>query len=206
MDAFDLQQTTQIMQSKGYAKDSGGFWARDGKRFSFVITLPPPFFEDITPVIVVQLRKAGFDVSFKSPSNYGTLVSTGQIDAFMQVPAGGVRDPFLTMNSYHSKWSAPTGQPATQPYRWKNDNYDKILDQMAVTGSDDPKLVNLWHQAAEIWLSELPAIPLLQRYLFCPVNTTYWTNWPNEKNPYTVPTSWHRSTGIFVRNLKPATT
>jgi peptide/nickel transport system substrate-binding protein len=110
------------------------------------------------------------------------------------------------MNSYHSKWSAPTGQPATQPFRWKNDAYDKILDQMAVTGSDDPKLVTLFHSAAELWISELPAIPLLQRYLFTPFNTTYWVNWPNEKNPYTVPTSWHRSTGIFVRNLQPAST
>jgi peptide/nickel transport system substrate-binding protein len=206
MDAYDPQQTATIMQSKGYAKDNGGFWAKDGKRFSIVITLPPPFFEDITPVIVVQLRKAGFDASFKSPSNYGTLVSTGQVDAFLQVPAGGVRDPFLTMNNYHSKWSAPTGQPATQAYRWKNDAYDKLLDQMAITASDDPKVVNLYHSAAEIWVNELPAIPLLQRYLFTPFNTTYWTNWPNEKNPYTVPTTWHRSTGIVVRTLQPATT
>jgi hypothetical protein len=76
---------------------------------------------------------------------------------------------------------------------------------MAVTGSDNPKLVNLYHSAAEIWVSELPAIPLLQRYLFTPFNTTYWTNWPNEKNPYTVPTSWHRSTGVVVRTLQPAT-
>jgi peptide/nickel transport system substrate-binding protein len=201
----DPNKTAQIMQSKGYSKDSGGFWAKDGKRWSWVISLPPPFFTDITPVIVTQLRKAGFDVSFKSPANWGTITATGDVDAYLQVPAGSVRDPFETMDELNSKWSAPTGQPAVRTYRWSNPDYDAAVNEMAKTSPTDPKLVTLFHTALEIWYKELPVIPLLQRYLFVPVNTTYWTNFPNEKNPYTVPTSWHRTAQMFVLSLKPAT-
>jgi peptide/nickel transport system substrate-binding protein len=203
IDAFDLAKSAQLMQSKGYAKDSGGFWAKDGKRWSWVIVLPPPFFTDITPVIVVQLRKAGFDVSFKSAANEGTLLSTGDVDAYLQVPGGSVRDPYETMDAYNSRWSAPNGQPAVRSYRWKNDAYDAAVNELAKTSPTDPKLVTVFHSAMEILLRELPMIPLLQRYLFVPVNTTYWTGWPNEKNPYTVPTSWHRSANMFILSLKP---
>lgn len=205
IDAFDLNKTAQIMQSKGYAKDQAGFWAKGGKRFSFIITLPPPFFTDITPVIVAQLRKGGFDVTFKSPTNRGTLVSTGEVDAFLDIPGGSVRDPYTTLSFDTTKLSAPTGQPAVQPYRWKNEQYDTLLDELAKLPGSDPKFMQIYHQAMEIWIPNLPQIPLIQRYMFLPVNTTYWTNWPDEKNPYITPSSWHRTAGMFIHSLKSVT-
>jgi len=205
VDAFDLNKTAQLMQSKGYAKDSGGFWAKAGKRFSFVLISPPPFFSDISPVIVAQLRKAGFDASFKSPSNSGTVIAQGDIDAFLSVPGGSVRDPYVTMGFLLQRYSSPTGQPAVQPYRWKNDGYDKLVNQLGKLPASDSTFMNLYHQAMQLWIANLPMIPLVQRYIYITPNTTYWTNWPNEKYPYTLPSSWHRTSGLFINTLEPAT-
>ncbi|MGH2458046.1 MAG: ABC transporter substrate-binding protein [Chloroflexota bacterium] len=203
IDDFDLKKTAQIMESKGYAKDQGGFWAKDGKRFSWVLTLPPPFFQDIAPVIVEQLRKGGFDVSFKSPANAGTLEATGQVDAFLDVPGGAVRDPYPTLAFLLSKYSAPTGQPAIRSYRWKNDEYDKLVNQLGTTDPSDPKFMTIYHQAMELWIANLPMIPLILRYIYITPNTTYWTNWPDEKYPYTLPSGWHRTSGLFINTLEP---
>ncbi|HUX88893.1 MAG TPA: ABC transporter substrate-binding protein, partial [Chloroflexota bacterium] len=205
IDAFDLNKSAQIMQSKGYAKDQGGFWAKDGKRFSLEIQLSPSFFLDITPVIVAQLRKAGFDASFKSPSNFGTVEATGAFDAVIDGIGASVNDPYYTLSFFQSRYSAPTGQPATHPYRWKNDQYDKIVDEMGNTSPSDPKLMNLYHQAMEIWIPNLPGIPLVQHYLYMPVNTTYWTDWPTAQNPYIIPSNWHRTSTLFINTLKPVT-
>lgn len=204
IDSFDPNKTAQLMQGKGYAKDSQGFWAKGGKRFGLVLSLPPPFFTDIAPVIVEQLRKGGFDASFKSPTNWSTLVSQGDVDAFLNVPGGSVRDPYATLNFLHSRYSAPTGQPATQPYRWKNDSYDKLVDQLGKTPTSDPSYMSLYHQIMEIWIPNLPMIPLINRYIYITPNTTYWKNWPNEKYPYTLPSSWHRTAGLFINTLEPA--
>lgn len=205
VDAFDLNKTAQIMQSKGYAKDQGGFWAKDGKRLSFILTTPPPFFSDVTPIIVEQLRKGGFDVAFKSPSNSGTLISSGNVDAFLDIPGGSVRDPYVTLSFLLSRYSAPTGQPAVRAYRWTNADYDKIVEELGTLPGSDPKFMNLYHQAMEIWLQNLPMIPLVLRYIYITPNTTYWKNWPNEKYPYTLPSSWHRTSGLFINTLQPAT-
>ncbi|HZQ98993.1 MAG TPA: ABC transporter substrate-binding protein [Chloroflexota bacterium] len=205
IDAYDPNKTAQIMQSKGWQKDAEGFWAKGGQRFPFVILLPPGFFQNSAPVVVAQLRKAGFDASFKSPTNAGTLMSQGDVDAFLQGHGGGIRDPYLTLIHYHGRYYAPTGEPAQQSYRWRNADYDKLVDQIATVQPGTDKFMQLYHQAMEIWIRELPDIPLNQWYLIMPVFTQYWKGWPNEKNPYTAPSSWHRgAAGLILQTLEPA--
>ena len=203
IDSFDINKTAQIMQSKGYAKDQGGFWAKGGTRLSMVILIFQ-IFQDITPVLVAQLRKAGFDATFKTPSNAGDIEAQGTEDAFISGHGGGVRDPYFTLRLYQSRFSAPTGQAAVYPYRWKDDNFDKIVDQMGQTAPDDPKLEELFHQAMQIWIPALPDIGLVQWFHRIPVNTTYWTNWPNEKNPIINTANWHRTAPLWINSLKPA--
>ncbi|HLZ26590.1 MAG TPA: ABC transporter substrate-binding protein [Chloroflexota bacterium] len=205
IDAFDLNMTAQLMQSKGYAKNSDGFWAKGGDHFSIVLVATPPFFTDIAPVIVEQLRKGGFDTSFKSPSNASTLIPQGDIDAWFDIPGGSARDPYATLNFLHSRYAVATGQPAVRAYRWKNTDFDKLLEAMATTAPTDPKFAALYHQAMEIWFPNLPTIPLINRYIFITPNTTYWTNWPTDKNPYILPSSWHRTAGLFINTLQPVT-
>ncbi|HEX5414853.1 MAG TPA: ABC transporter substrate-binding protein [Chloroflexota bacterium] len=202
IDAFDVNKTATIMQSKGYAKDQGGFWAKDGKRLSMVILIFQ-IFQDITPVLVAQLRKAGFDANFKAPANAGDIEAQGDEDAFISGHGGSIRDPYFTMRLYQSRFSAPTGQAAVYPYRWKNDDFDKIVDTMGETAPDDPKLEQLFHQAMQIWIPALPDIGLVQWFHRIPVNTTYWTNWPNEKNPYINSANWHRTAPLWINTLKP---
>ncbi len=201
--SYDVNKTAQIMQSKGYAKDQGGFWAKGGKRLSMVIQLSPSFFLDITPVIVAQLRKAGFDASFKSPTNFGTIEATGDFDAVLDGTGGSVNEPYTNLSFFQSKLGAPTGQPASRPYRWTNATFDKTVDQLANLQTSDPKFMSLYHQAMEIWIQELPGIPLVQHYLYMPVNTTYWTGWPDENNPYIDPSNWHRTSTLFIHTLTP---
>jgi peptide/nickel transport system substrate-binding protein len=192
------------MQSKGYAKDQGGFWAKGGQRLSIVV-ITFPVEQDVTPVIVEQLRKGGFDSSFKMPTDFGTLIYNGSADAFVFGHGGSVRDPYFTMRLYQSQFSAPTGQSAGQPYRWTNSAFDKIVDQMGQTAEDDPKLEQLFHQAMQVWIPQLPDIPVVQFYHRNPVNTTYWSNWPDANNPYINSANWHRTCELLLLGLKPAT-
>jgi peptide/nickel transport system substrate-binding protein len=205
IDSFDLDKTAQIMQSKGYARNSDAFWGKGSDHLSIELIASPPFFTDIAPVIVEQLRKGGFDATFKSPSNASTIIPQGDIDAWFDIPGGSARDPYATLNFLHSRYAVPTGQTAVRAYRWKNAEFDKMLETMAVTAPNDPKFMSVYHQAMEIWFPNLPTIPLINRYIFITPNTTYWMNWPTEKNPYTLPSSWHRTAGLFINTLQPAT-
>jgi hypothetical protein len=60
-------------------------------------------------------------------------------------------------------------------------------------------------QAMEIWLKNLPDIPIIQSFFIMPVSTTDWKGWPDSQNPYAAPALWHRGEATLVLNtLQPA--
>jgi len=115
-----------------------------------------------------------------------------------------VRDPYLSMKQYHSRYALDLGQTALYYYRWKNADYDKIIDQMATLAPASPPFMDLWHKLMEIWIPNLPTLPTVQWYQTCPVNTQYWKGFPDATTPYTTPASWHRgATALFVNTIQP---
>ncbi len=189
---FDLAMSAGILQGKGYSKDSSGVWVKDGKRLSLnIVTFS--LFEDVTPVLVSQLRKGGFDASFKMPADMASQVMGGQAEAYVWGGNLSVLTPDTTLKTY---------QQGGPPFNWKNDTFDKIVDQMFVTATDDPKMQTLFHQAMDIWLKELPNILLVQLYARTPFNTTYWNNWPDENNPYINTVFIHRTFLLIASSLK----
>ena len=62
----------------------------------------------------------------------------------------------------------------------------------------------LYHDAMDLWLKDLVNVPLVQLYARTPFNTTYWSNWPDEKNPYVNTIFIHRTFLMIVSSLKAA--
>ena len=75
---------------------------------------------------------------------------------------------------------------------------------MGQTAPGTPELHKLFREAMEIWLEDLPSIPLVQWYHRIPYNETYWTNWPSADNPYINSAYWHKTWLLVLLNLKPA--
>ena len=207
IESYDLKKTNQIMKGKGYSKNGQGLWEKNGKTVSMLIE-SQILFTDITPVLVQQLREGGFDASFEIPAGttFTQKVFTGQMDGFLNGHGGSVEEPFDTLNLYHSRYSAPTGQMATQPYRWVDTKFDSIVDQMAqVPPSDFAQLSTLFKQAMDIWIPALPDIGLVQWFHRIPTNHSYWTNWPDATNPYINSCFWHRISPLWIYSIKSKT-
>ncbi len=203
VDRFDPGRTAEILTSKGYRKDAEGFWALEGERLKITIDVYPTLFTDFTPVLVEQLRRAGFESNFRSTTDYYTRMTLGTARSFIMGHAASVRDPYFTMRLYHSRFVQPTGTSAEYIWRWANPEFDEIVDRMATTAPDDQELVQLFGQAMDIWYRELPSIPLVQWYHRIPHNETYWTNWPTEENPYVNSAYWHRTWLLVLLRLHP---
>lgn len=203
VDSYDLEKSAEIMRRKGWARDEEGFWAKGGERFKIVIEVFE-FMLDFTPVLVEQLRQAGFNASFRYTSDSYTRMNSGHAQAFIFGHGGSVRDPYFTLRLYHSQFVQPTGSPTPYFWRWKNEEFDAIVDRMGTTDPKDPQLAALFHQALEVWLPNLPAVPLLQFYHRIPHNQTYWKNWPSEQDPYINSAYWHRTFLLVLLGLEPA--
>ena len=187
-----LQEVNRIMAGKGYRKDDEGLWTdAEGKRLEITIqgwtsTYGPPLIE--------QLRDAGFDVSTEPgqtpPASIGCKGPSG---------VRGM-DPYLMLSHYTSQsvsmWSNSS--------RWSNEEFDRMVERIAPLQVGDEELLGLFVEAMEIWVRELPDIFLGQLIIRHPCNTTYWTGWPSQQDPYGFlnPLQWE-TLKIFIR-LQPA--
>jgi peptide/nickel transport system substrate-binding protein len=116
-----------------------------------------------------------------------------------------VNDPYHTLRLYQSVSVAVPGAHLVNFAKWKNEAYNRIVDEVFVTDMNNKaKLVELFHKAMEIWIPDLPDIQLVHNFHRIPMNTTYWTNWPTEQNAYVNGACWHLTYAIVLWNLQSA--
>jgi peptide/nickel transport system substrate-binding protein len=200
------------MAEAGYERDSDGFWAKDGQRL-----IPEAhcacWLGPMAPVLEKQLRDAGFDVTFKLVTTtcdpFFETVRTGNADMWIIVHCGSSREPWGTLQHYHSKFSSPErGQ--TNNYIWansqyQNPEYDAIIDQLdgIPPSPNNPAYTDLVREAIEIYLRDVIEITLSEERHVRVYNYHYWTGWPNAENPYVAPYALWASIMLALLRIEP---
>ena len=137
------------------------------------------------------------------PPDFDVRFQKGEYDAAIYGHGGSVNEPYATLRLYQGSSIAVPGAHQANFARWKNADYDKLVDEAyAVAPDDTKKLAEIWRQAMEIWLPELPDIQHVQNIHRIPWNTTYWKNWPTEPHPYVNGAHWHLTFPMVLWNLQ----
>jgi peptide/nickel transport system substrate-binding protein len=120
---------------------------------------------------------------------------------------GSVTDPFRTLDAFHEDRALPVGKRVDYDKgagRWKNDAYSKLVDRIGHLQPGDPRIAPLFRRALSIWLQQVPAFGIYQQTRIVPYTTTYWTNWPTEKNNYIHPPNWWMTFHQILLHVRPA--
>jgi len=200
------------MAEAGYEKDGDGFWAKDGTR------MVPEFYcaswlGPMAPVIEKQLRDAGFDVTVKFVATDNNVffptVQQGKADIWIIVHCGSSREPWGTLQHYHSKFNSPE-QGQTNDYIWANsqyDNpeYDKLIDQMdsILPSPDDKNYTDLVHQCVEFYLRDVIEITMSEERWVRTYNWHYWKGWPSAEDPYVAPYALWAGIQLALLKVEP---
>ncbi len=208
VDNQDLDEVARIMQSKGYSRNSDGFWANgDGV---LELDIQSQQGNPNGPIILQQLRTAGFDARLDILQNAAFVenAGNGNFGLHLWVHCGSIYDPYATLEHYHGKYALPPGQtvPSVRSYtRYSNPELDSILDQMSgmVPSPDDPDYVELVGRALRIYFEDLPDISFGEERQVFVMNETYWTNWPSADDPYMHPTPPWEGYARIIHNLRP---
>ena len=110
---------------------------------------------------------------------------------------------YENLELFHGKYYVPLGEKAPwyerNSFRYQNPAFDAIVDQMATTSPDDEAAMSdLYVQAMEIWLDDLPIVPLVQAPALVPFNERFWTGWPSAENPWNMPVSWWATFNLVI--------
>jgi peptide/nickel transport system substrate-binding protein len=153
-------------------------------------------------VVADQLSAAGFDVQLQPLS--GSVQSDALLRGQYTIAQNAFCPGYIydNLELFHSKFFVPLGEPAPwyerNSFRYQNPEFDAIVDQMAQLTPDDPQNIELYKQAVEILLRDLPVIPFVQAPALVPFNDQYWTGWPNADNAWNMPVSWWATFNLVI--------
>ena len=103
------------LEGAGYTKNADGLWAdASGNTIKLEMTIRSGETDQLKmgPVLIAQLRAAGFDASSRSVESavYFTDVATGKLAIWISGECGSVQDPYSSFSHFHSNVSAPIGE------------------------------------------------------------------------------------------------
>jgi peptide/nickel transport system substrate-binding protein len=202
---YNPQKGDELLTAKGWKKDDKGMWMDESGKPVKLDIISFFDFTSVGPVVVELLKRSGIDASYSEPPDMFDNFSTGKFTGALFGHGGSSRDPQETMALYQSSSEAIPGGHAVNFSRWSNPAFDKLADQAYVTPPTDiEKLKEIWVNAMEIWLPELPDIMLTQGFHRLPWTTQNWTNMPDAKNPYVNSAQWHLTFPLVLHNVKPS--
>lgn len=203
----DADKARQLIEANGYTMGSDGFYQKAGQQLGMTITTSDTATEHqrIIAVEVEQLQAVGINAVQKNEAeavwNQNREMGNFEVQQGWH-NCGSVNEPWASLDTLNQKWVVPVGTRASNnPFRWSNAEYSDLVDQMGTLPLGDPRIKDLFVRAADIYLSELPTIPITQAKKLIPFDTTHWTGWPTHDNNYIHATTWWQMTPVILQNL-----
>ena len=209
IDRFDVAETARLLTASGFKRGANGLWAKpDGTPWQ--IRLSTVQGDPQGPVLAQQLRNAGCDVinDAQQRTALSDATSAGNFEMSHGTHCGSLYDPWQTLEHFHSKYAAAPGQKITNlraVTRYGNPEYDALIDKMETMrpSPDDPAYLDLVRRALQIYIRDLPQVTLAEEFHTLPFNNTFWTGWPNEKDPYMAPFIPWEGFAMVIHRLRP---
>ena len=202
---FSVSKGDARMEGAGFSKDSSGNWVdAQGNGINCAIIGFSPWV-DLGPLVAEQLVRQGINASYSQPPDASSRMAEGNFECLMFGHGGSVRDPYFTMKLYQSASVNIPGGHQVNFYHWENERWDELTDEVAKTHPDNvDTMQELWHEAMEIWIDELPDVPILEFYHRIIFSEKRWTNWPvsdSDVSGYVNEASWHLTWSLVLHAL-----
>ena len=207
---FDVAKANQMLDALGATERDGDVRMLNGKPLRLTMITPAQ-----TTGLEYQIgvnfantaKQAGIEIEVKSlpGSAFGDAYDTGQYDLTSHWVCGMAFDPNQLYSWFHSRNYVPIGERANQgnSVRFKNAELDALIEELEVVSPEDPANKPTFDKALDIFLSELPAVPSIQTVYPMLYSTQYWTGWPSEEDPYTIPANWWGQFLFVVGSVTP---
>jgi ABC-type transport system substrate-binding protein len=203
----DAAKVASLLTSAGYAKNSKGIWAKNGKEISFAIEDPTAFadYYACAQLIANQLKKVGINATVDGVATpkWFTDFGNGAFDTMIHWGAGGPFPYQQYQNWLDARLTAPMGKTAPANFgRWVHQPTQAALTQYET--SNDPAVQTQATQALGTIVSQqMPVIPLMYGAAWAVYSTARFTGWPTQQDQYMNPSLNDPQLPYILMHLKP---
>jgi peptide/nickel transport system substrate-binding protein len=206
----DPAKVASILTADGYAKDSNGFYAKNGVEIKFSVEDPTAYSDYYADdqLMSNELQAEGIDctVDGVQASQWYSDSASGSFDTIIHWGNGGV-SPYVQFDNWLDyTQSAAIGTSANSDYgRYDSPAAQADLTALSSTNPSDTAAVNKDVQALETLVStQVPVAPLLYGADWDEYSTASFTGFVTAKNPYADPSPGDPQLPLIIKHLKKA--
>ena len=206
----DPAKVASILTADGYAKDSNGFYAKNGVEIAFTVEDPTAYSDYYADdqLMSNELQAEGIDctVDGVQASQWYSDSASGSFDTIIHWGNGGV-SPYVQFDNWLDyTQSAAIGTSANSDYgRYDSPAAQADLKALSATNPSDTAAVNKDVQALETLVStQVPVAPLLYGADWDEYSTANFTGFVTAKNPYADPSPGDPQLPLIIKHLTKA--
>ena len=202
----DANAAKAVLKQAGYVMGSDGmFRTKSGQKLSIDITNPSSFADYAAgdALIAKQLQAAGIDARFvgQSVDAWSSDIATGNFQLTQHWSQTSVA-PYQLYNDWLNSAQA-TNNAAVDFERLKDPSVDSMLGKLAADNSVDDQKTDL--APIEKYVADnLPIIPTVYGVVFDEYNTSKFSGWPTQGNPYESGSPNTPTNEGVILNLRPS--
>jgi peptide/nickel transport system substrate-binding protein len=191
----DTARAIGLLQAAGFSRGRDGIFVdKQGGRLAFTMNVVAGWTDWQTDckLMAADLKAIGIDVTVNAMSlkAYLSALQFGSFDTAISWTTSGPSPYFLYYALLASGNTAPMGKQATSNWeRWNDQTTDQLLAQYAHSLSASAQQQAL-AGLQRIMVEQLPSIPLLYNVNWYEYTTARFTGWPDQNNPYAVPSPY----------------
>lgn len=215
--SYDPEQAQSILADAGYTDTDGdGFVeAPDGSAIDLSIIVPNGWTDWMESIRAISASAADVGIQitpeFPDQSTMFEARNSGDFDLAINNEKQISATPWEYFD-YMFRLPIEEQQVTSNFARYENEEAWDLVQQFDRTPDDDPEgLLDIASQLEEIFLTEMPVVPLWYNGMWSQANTGFWTGWPAEESdnnnlPATWNGFWNMTGVLMLADLEPAPT
>ena len=205
----DIEGANQLLDDAGILKNADGWRELDGKKLEYNACCPSGWndWEAAMEIVAAAGKEIGIDISTNFPEwDVYQVVVTGveqsDYDIFMMwTDSATPAQPWSRIrNLMSSEYNGVEGNWSGNWGHYANDRVDELLKLIPIE-SDHDKVVEMYTELVEIYLTEVPSFSLMYRPdQFHVINESVWTGFTEQGDGNNIPPG-HATDGYAIADL-----
>lgn len=197
-----------ILEQAGYSWQGEKLVDPDGEPVTFTISVPQGWSDYVTgsSLIVDSVRELGVEATVDTPDADTWWVdrAKGDFQAIIHWTDTGNTAYDLYSDTMDGRWLESIGTEANYNFgRFDSPEATDLLRTYA-EATDDAARTEALTKIQQLFVEQVPALPIGTRPFIGEFNTRNYTGWPGEDNPYINPDPTEPSTVLILTELAPA--